>query len=467
MAQWREVNYGRVNARNNFKGGINVGGSALDNKDDESTAESGLDTFLHPAISLRKGRTSYGTTGAAVTNLLTNLSNTHLVRSVGTKLQYNSSGVVWTDIAGTFANIDWDACNFDVAGAVVILTNGTDVPQIWNGTTLTPMVGTPPKGLYITADPSRVWMALNDIIYYCAFQNPNNWTAAQDSGSVQYFTFNGGNITALRNFNNLKCVWKKNSFAVIYGVSYFDFRLVEVSNMIGCSSFKTVQEVNGRLFWLGNQEVYIFTSGSPTPIGQRIKDILETINTTYINKCFSGTDGLRYYLGLVTGVNTEPDTMVVYDTQFNIWRVYDTAIPTLRYSVLFNHQWYCGNSTGQTYKMNDTVFTDNGVAIPWSYTSKPYDEGIKEADKEYFEMHLQTYLPTGSTMTVSVSTVDRGTSFTLVDTLTADTVEQNKNTILPLDTVPLTHWLRYKIAGTGYFELNEVQRHARVQPTQI
>lgn len=464
---WQPISYGKVDARNNFKGGINVGNSALDNKDEESTAESGLDTFLYPAISLRKGRTSYGSSGGAVTNLLTNLSNTHMVRSVGAYLQYVSSGTTWTTIAGGFASVDWDSCNFDVSGPVVIVTNGTDVPQIWNGTTLTAMTGTPPKGLYITADPSRVWMAVKDVIYFCKFQDPNNWTAAEDSGSVEYFTFNGGNITALRNFNNLKCVWKKNSFAVIYGVSYFDFRLVEVSNTIGCVSFKTVQEVNGRLFWLSGSDVYVFTEGMPSAIGQKIKNILDSINTAQISKCFSGTDGLRYYLGLVTGANTEPDTMVVFDTRYNIWRVYDTAIPNLRYSVFFNNQWYCGNAAGQTFKMNDSVYTDDGTAIPWSYTSKPYDEGIKEAEKEYYEMHLQTYLPTGSIMTVSVSTQDRGTSFTLVDTLTTDTVEQNQNTIVPMDSVPLTHWLRYKMAGTGYFELNEVQRMARVQPNQI
>ena len=39
MAQWREVNYGRVNARNNFKGGINVGQNDFSLKDDESTDE--------------------------------------------------------------------------------------------------------------------------------------------------------------------------------------------------------------------------------------------------------------------------------------------------------------------------------------------------------------------------------------------------------------------------------------------
>jgi hypothetical protein len=467
MVRWRPISYGQVNARNQFSGGVNAGNTTLDLKDNESYDESGVDTFNYPSVSLRKGRTSHGTSGGGVTYLLTNLSNTHLLRAVGTQLQYNSSGTSWSNIAGTWNAGDWDAANFDVSGPVVIITNGTDTPRIWNGSSLSVMTGTPPKGNYITSDPSRVWMAKGDVIYYCAFQNPNDWTSAENAGSVEYFTFGGGNITALHNYNNLKCVWKQNSFAVIYGVSYYDFRLVEVSNAIGCVSFKTVQEVAGRLFWLGSADIYAFTQGAPTPIGQKVRRYLDSINTTYWSKCFAGTDGQRYYLGIVTGTNTEPDTMLVFDTRYNVWRVYDIAIPQLRYSAFINNQWYCGNASGQTYKMNDNVYTDDGTAISWFVTSKPFDEGVKEAEKEYYEMHLQSYLPTGSTMTVSVSTDDRSASFTSIDTVTASSVEQNKNVIVPMDTVPLTNWLRYKISGTGYFELNEVQRYARVQPVQI
>ncbi|MNS94104.1 hypothetical protein D3C72_1283090 [compost metagenome] len=99
-------------------------------------------------------------------------------------------------------------------------------------------------------------------------------------------------------------------------------------------------------------------------------------------------------------------------------------------------------------------------------TSRPYDEGIKEAEKEYYQMHLQGYLDLTASMTVKISTDDRGISFTTLDTMPAGTVTQNKNIIVPMDTVPLTNWMRYRLEGTGYVEIDEVQRYARLQPVQ-
>ncbi|MGG3309186.1 hypothetical protein ABER23_17325 [Paenibacillus lautus] len=56
-----------------------------------------------------------------------------MVRSVGTKLQYNSSGTIWTDISGSYADIEWSAANFVVNGAALLLVNPTNGGYYWNG----------------------------------------------------------------------------------------------------------------------------------------------------------------------------------------------------------------------------------------------------------------------------------------------------------------------------------------------
>lgn len=467
MAFYQEGNNRKSRGENTFEGGLNQGASLFALKDNESTEEYGCDTFNFPSFSTRKGRSSYGESGGASTYLLTNFSDQHLVRAVGTGLQYNSSGTAWTNIAGVFAAADWDAVNFDIGGPVLIMTNGVDTPRYWNGTTLAALTGSPPLGKYITADPSRVWMATDDVISFCAFQDPNDWTTADNAGSVQYFTFGGGDITALTNFDNLKCVWKRNAFAVIYGVSFYDFRLSEVSNAIGCISFKTVKEVRKRLFWLAEDDVYAFSGGTPIPIGQRIRAYLDSINRAHEGKCFAGTDGVRYYLGLVTGAATEPNVMCVFDTRYDIWRVYDTTLPNLRYAVLFNGRWYAGNSSGQTYLMNDGT-TDDGAVISWSLTTKPFDEGAPEAEKTYLDLHLQGLFQAGTTLAVAVSTQDRNGSFVSVayDPTSAADYGQNRNVVVPLDTVSLTYKTRFRLSGTGPVEIERLERYYRYQRVQ-
>src|SRR5690606_30253800 len=151
----------------------------------------------YPVMAVRKGRTAFGLSGGAITRLLTNFGNTHLVRAVGTALQYYN-GTSWVAIAGTFANADWDATNFDINGAALMLTNGTDTPRYWNGATLSNNP-TMPKGKYIAADNRRVYTAgvAGDLesIYYCAFQNGLDWASPENSGIVNFYTANGGPIT--------------------------------------------------------------------------------------------------------------------------------------------------------------------------------------------------------------------------------------------------------------------------------
>ena len=448
----------RIRGENNFSGGINTGLDPFGIGENQSTYEMGWDTDNHPFLATPKGRTAHGSAGGGVTNLLTAFGNTHLVRAVGTSLQYNSSGTTWTNISGTFANTDWDATNFEVNGApALVLVNGTDAPRVWNGSSLSTLGGNPPVGKYITNDTLRLWIAKDDIIHFSGYLDAEDWSSAENSGFIQYYTERGGNITGLKNFYGDKYVWKKDSMAVIQGTNYYNFQLKEISNDVGCVSFKTIQEVGDALFWLGERDVYMFQGGFPTPIGDPIRGYLNRINRAQIGKCCAITDGIKYYLCLVLDSATEPNIRLVYDPRYRIWRVC-ASNENYRYSVLFNNQAYVGDSSGQVYRFNDGSFTGS-----WEIITRPFDEGIGEAEKEYKELHLQGYFPSGTTVQVYYSTDDRGSNWTQIEFNPATaTVAQNKNMIIPLDTIPLTHWIKFRLTGTGPVTIYNMQRYFRV-----
>jgi hypothetical protein len=452
------VRNSKKRGENNFSGGINQGLDPFGIAENQSVDEVGFDTDDYPYLSTAKAHTSYGATGGAQTNLLTSFGNTHMLRSVGTKIQWDNSGT-WTDIAGTFTNADWDGTNFEVSGAAaLILVNGTDAPRFWNGSTLGTLGGSPPAANFITNDTIRVWMAKGDNIYYCAYLDAQDWSSAENSGELQYFTERGGDITGFKNFYGDKYIWKRDSMAVIQGTNYFNYRLKEISNDVGCVSAKTIQEVGDTLMWLGDGDIYLFQGGFPVPIGEPVRGYLDRINTTHLNKCCAFHDGNRYYLNLVIDSATEPNIRLVYDTRYKVWRV-PGQNENFRYGYRFKNQTYAGNSSGQTYKINAAATTGS-----WSVTTKPFDESIPEAEKEYKELHLQGYFPTGTTLSLSYSVDDRGTSFTVINydpTSTSDVV-QNKNCIIPLDTTPLTHWMRFKLTGTGPAIIYNQQRYYKV-----
>lgn len=245
------VKNSKKRSESNFSGGINQGLDPFGIADNQSMDEIGFDTDDYPYLSTSRSHTAYGATGGAQTNLITSYGNTHMLRAVGTKLQWDNNGS-WTDIPGSFTNADWDSTNFEVAAApAVILVNGTDAPRYWNGSSLGVLGGSPPTATFITNDTIRVWMAKADNIYYCAYLDAQDWSSGENSGQLQYFTERGGDITGLKNFYGDKYIWKRDSMAVIQGTNYFNYRLKEISNDVGCVSAKTIQEVGDTLIWLG------------------------------------------------------------------------------------------------------------------------------------------------------------------------------------------------------------------------
>jgi hypothetical protein len=469
MAQWQALpaNLNR-RAEWTFSGGVNTGNDSFDIKEEQSVDEFGWDTDeFYPALSTSKSPITYGETGAAPTRLLTNYGNTQLIRAVGTKLQRETAGV-WSDISTGLTDTDYSAANFDVNGAALILTNGTDPVLYYNGTTVADLSANAPKGKYVTADNLRVFIgnvstdSTQDVVHYCAFQDATDWLSPENSGAVQYYTPNGGAITALTTFGGTIWVFKKDSFCNIFhtGDARAAYRLVPNTDNVGCINHKTLVGVGEALYWLGENDVFIGAAGASSRIGEPVRTYLNRINKTYIDKCSAFTDGLRYYLNLVIDDATEPNIRLMYDTRrgYQIWRV--SAInENYRYGALLNGVPYAGNASGQTYKVNASPTTGE-----WSITSKDFDRS--EAEREYWQLYNQCFFPPGSTLLLEAS-VDQGTTWhSIGDTMVSSNSAQNDPTIIPLDVVPLGSWIRFRFSGTGTFRLYSSQRYFRTQPIQ-
>lgn len=468
MAQWGMYPRGMDTRGDNrievqLTGGIFTGQNSFDIKDQFSVNEYGWDTDeFFPAKTTAKSPVPYGAGGSGRTRLLTTFGNSQLVRATGSTLQYNSSGT-WTSISGSFSDTDWSAANFDVNGPALILTNGTDTVRYWNGSTLSTLTAAP-KGKVIAADNLRVFISnvptddSQDQIHYCAFQDATDWTSAENSGIVQYYTANGGPVTAMITFGGAIWVFKKDAFALIYhtGDARAFYRLVPSSDNIGCVNPKTLVDMGSFLAWLGQDDVYIGAAGAANRIGEPVRTFINRINPAYLDRCSAFTDGLRYYLNLVLDNATEPSHRLVYDTRFKLWQVAGISEQYV-YGTRFNNGVYAGNATGTTYRLNAAA-----TAGAWMVETKDFDRS--EAEKEYNEIHVQMYAPPGTTVTIQVS-VDQGTTWLQIgDPVTGASSAQNQNIIIPLDVVPLCNWIRFRFSGSGPFRLYGFERYFKVMP---
>jgi hypothetical protein len=451
----------------NFVGGINTAFPAVKINENESSDESGWGTDKYPSIHTNLGRVQVGAQGNGWTRFLGVYLNTTLVRVSGTKLQNLINGT-WVDI-GTVSDLAMSATNFEVAGVrAMIFTNGTDNVKWWNGVAnLTDLSGNPPKGKLITNDTVRVWIAKDDILFFSGYLNAQDWTSNKDSGFIEYFTDQGGDITGLVRYQGSIVVFKVDHMAEIHGTNYFEFKLIDVSTTIGTVSAKSVQEASGILFFLGAKNVYAYSGGIPVEIGEPIRKFIDSINQTHIDLCWGGTDGISYYLGLVTGSFTTPNVVLSYNPRIKIWRVFK-ATDTINVSTLLGSTWYTADVAGIVWKM--TGYLQSGVAQTSTIITKPFDEGSPELEKEYFDLYLQAFIPNGSSIAIYFSTSTQDDDFTLIDTITGtDTTPDDTSTphIIPLDTLnTLTRWARVKLVATGEVIIHEAQLFYDIHPIQ-
>ncbi len=186
----------------------------------------------------------------------------------------------------------------------------------WVETSLNNTDGVMPKLNYVTTHLSRVFGVDDYNIYASGFNDFTDWdldTAEEYNPSnawmsaLQANTKSSGKITGLYSFQNHIIVFKedymheitnnKNPFRVadIYGDGTFDIR--------------SVQEVNGSLFFVSRDGVKQYTGGNPKNIGFNL-------NIDNYDEAISGSDGRRYYLYCKSDNKKH---LFVYDTYFKRW----------------------------------------------------------------------------------------------------------------------------------------------------
>lgn len=174
-----------------------------------------------------------------------------------------------------------------------------------------------PKPDYITSYGSRLFGVGNGRVMASEFgeyagwtldtseeiNEGNAWVSPAQSNTKASTDFTG--ITAFR--NHVVC-FKKDFIHEVYNTKN-PFRLVDVYSE-GTIDQRTIQDVNGSLFFVSETNVLVYTGGNPRIVGRELG----------IDKfvyAVSGTDDRRYYLFCKDAENNEH--LYVYDTLTRAW----------------------------------------------------------------------------------------------------------------------------------------------------
>lgn len=188
-----------------------------------------------------------------------------------------------------------------------------------------------PKLKFATVHLSRVFGVSDDRIYASGFNDYANWnidTADEYNESNAWCSPAQSNVKADSNFtgittyqNHVVC-FKRNFMHEIYNTKN-PFRVQDLYQ-VGTIDHRTIQEVNGRLIFVSDNNVMMYTGSSPQIIGYNLNRDKYISGKVY--STVSGTDGRNYYL-FALGTSGSPIQFFVYDTLVGEWSERSISFP--------------------------------------------------------------------------------------------------------------------------------------------
>ncbi|MDA8150170.1 MAG: hypothetical protein M0041_03395 [Nitrospiraceae bacterium] len=213
------------------------------------------------------GATSYNVYGR-VSGSLGLLANTTLVTWIDTGAIAPTTAPPTVDTAKYHIGLP---VNFAVLQKKVVFGNGTDHNYIYDGTTLSDLTITGGAYnlvpcAYFLAHNNRIYAAGNfggdpSMLFWCAVDNPSNWTAPDDAGNVQV---EGGRdiITGIGSFGSDVWIFKGPKYGALFvlsGTSYNNFAVsVAFRGMYGYH--RTIVNVGNDLLFQGPDGIYSLVS---------------------------------------------------------------------------------------------------------------------------------------------------------------------------------------------------------------
>lgn len=179
--------------------------------------------------------------------------------------------------------------DFTSAFGKVYFTNGIDTPFSWDGTT-TVVISTIPKCVSVEFADERLYCSnapnFKSTVYASRFGDATDWTIPVTyplpADAPNSFTFNrqdGDQNTCFKVTPWGKFVGKRNSSYILKGYDNDHYYKQLVSPTVGCLDDRSMQMVDGKLVWLGQDSTVYSWDGAtaPEPISRDIDSYVKSI----------------------------------------------------------------------------------------------------------------------------------------------------------------------------------------------
>ena len=272
---------------------------------------------------------------------------------------------------------------------------------------------------------NRLYGTMGNTIYASKLGDPTNWyyySAGTADASYAVAVGSDGDFTGIAPLPNQIAFFKEHCIHKLYGYKPSNYQLITTENVLGLEkgSDKSIQLVNGTVFYKSREGVMLYTGDSPVLISPQFG------NDRYYD-AVAGTDTLKYYISMKKkGDDTQH--FFVYDIAKGLWSEEDDTDAQC-FTFIDNSLLYIDNKTQKIKEVVGIHKLEDD--IDWYARFGDFDEyglyrraQFKENKRIYSKMQMRISMAEHSRVQVWIS-VDGGAweSVANVDTLERRVVE--------------------------------------------
>lgn len=405
----------------NFLGGIN---EAMDNNllnTNECSLAQNINIDSGNLKSTTLG-TPFGVdAGSVIESIMAYYKNSQGKLLVGTNGEIKTlSDNGFTSIKNSMGSNIYDYVNYNVDGEdVLIITNGVDIPLIYDGTTIRFMKNRrksyddegrlngyynaneefkatieevetfAPKCKYVELHYERIWLCGDSEnpskLYYSTADvngfDPEDFTSPvteeevnQHGGEIDIWTNDGGKIIGLKVIFDDIVIFKDKNIFKIFGNNPTNYTKIQIFSSNGAIADKSIVNTHTGAFFINKDSIYLYDGTNVRPISQKINKTFKTLNRTYLNNAVAVFYNNKYILAVPEGASTVNNLIIEFDLDRKNF-VFKRGIVVSSFCEFDNELYYSAND-GYIHLYNGGP---TGQAV---YQTGMYDFGYVNARKD-------------------------------------------------------------------------------------
>jgi len=306
-----------------------------------------------------------------------------------------------------------------------------------------------PQSNFIISHANRLYAASRSASYLrgSGLRNPNKWTSATDSVTFEFETADDECCSGIASYAERLLFFKPHSIFEIYGTDpLVGYQTTRLSGSIGCVSHKTITEVGGTLYFLGDGAVYSYGGGSlPKNVGLPVQKYLDGIKDpeSACAACYKN----RYWLSIK---QNEGGVLLVFDTETGMWYKRDNIF--IKCFAVVNDMLYGATDTG-IYKMEG-----EGEPVEWYWHSKHFSSGAPGSIQNWKRLYIRFEKEDGARLGVRLVN-NRGEEQDITGRVTGNIMRVE----LPPRLCHRAEWIQLRLYGEGKCKIHAVERYVRTR----